>query len=94
MAKGRKTGGGSRKGRPNKISASIREAVAAVFANLGDIEGMTEWARANPTEYYKIAARLIPVEQQITGANGQALAIRVSFVTPAPAGESDSHGCS
>ena len=84
MAKGRKTGGGSRKGRPNKISASIREAVASVFANLGDIDGMTEWARANQTEFYKIAARLIPTEQQITGAGGAALAIRVAFVTAAP----------
>ncbi len=89
MAKGRKTGGGSRKGRPNKISASIREAVAAVFANLGDIDGMTVWAQQNQTEFYKIAARLIPVEQKITGDDDQPLAIRVAFVTPAADASSD-----
>ena len=84
MAIGKKTGGGSRKGRPNKHSATIREAVVAVFANMGDIAGMTAWAQENPTEFYKIASRLIPTEQQITGAGGAALAIRVAFVTAAP----------
>jgi hypothetical protein len=39
-----------------------------VFENIGGVEHLTEWAKANPTEFYKIAARLIPQEMQHFGA--------------------------
>ena len=84
--------GGRKKGTPNKLSLTIKESVLEVFATLGGVDAMADWARANPSEYYKIAARLIPTEQQITGAGGRALLIRVGFVAPsatdAPANDS------
>lgn len=41
MAKGRRTGGGSRKGIPNKVTADVREAMA-IFAR-AHISDMTGW---------------------------------------------------
>ena len=74
--------GGRKKGSRNKITATIKESVLQVFEALDGIDGMAAWARENRTEFYRIAARLIPTEQQITGAGGKALSVRVSFVAP------------
>ena len=63
MAKGKKTGG-RQKGTPNRLSMSVKNAVLETFANLGGVEHMTGWAEENPSEFYRIAARLIP--QQLT----------------------------
>ena len=57
------------RGRPpgakNKLGRSVKENVVAVFARLGGTPAMAEWARDNPTEFYKIYARLIPVEASV-----------------------------
>lgn len=63
MAKGKKTGGRV-KGTPNKVHSSVKNAVIETFNNLGGVEHMTDWAKLNPNEYYKLAARLIPTEIQ------------------------------
>jgi len=62
MAIGKKSGGGSRKGRPNKLTKSVKEAFEIAFNELqGDSEAnLTNWAKENPTEFYKLAAKLIP----------------------------------
>lgn len=59
--KKRKTGGRT-KGTPNKVTTAFKSAVLAAFDNLGGEDGLTAWARENQTEFYKIAARLIPHE--------------------------------
>lgn len=61
MARGVKTGG-RKKGTPNKLTASAREAFAAAFRGLGGSDGLMRWAEENQTEFYKLYARLIPVE--------------------------------
>ena len=53
---------GRRRGTPNKLTASFREAVLTTFENIGGTDGLTTWASENPMEFYKIAARLIPTE--------------------------------
>lgn len=58
-------GGGSRKGKPNKIGRIVKENVIEVFNLLGGVESMVKWARSNKTEFYKLYARLIPTE--VTG---------------------------
>lgn len=64
----RKKTGGRKKGTPNKISLTVKQAVIETFSNLGGIEHMTAWARKQPTEFYRLAGRLIPTE--ITGQGG------------------------
>jgi hypothetical protein len=62
MAIGKKSGGGSRKGSPNKLTKSVKEAFEIAFNELqGDSEAnLTNWAKDNTTEFYKLAAKLIP----------------------------------
>jgi hypothetical protein len=56
----------SRKGIPNKIGASVKSHVIAVFDRIGGREAMAEWAKANLTEFYRLYARLIPSETTTT----------------------------
>ena len=54
--------GGRQRGTPNQVTGAFREAVLHVYKRLGGHAAFLAWARENPTEYYRIAARLIPVE--------------------------------
>ena len=60
--KGREKTGGRRAGIPNKFTGQFREAVQYVYDDIGGHEAFSQWATGNPTEFYKIASRLIPVE--------------------------------
>ena len=62
--KGRDKTGGRRSGTSNRLTGAFREAVQIVYNGLGGHESFLRWARENPTEYYKIAARLIPAEMR------------------------------
>lgn len=59
--KGKKTGGRTA-GTPNKVTSSIKASVLAVFDKIGGDEAFALWASENPTEFYKIASRLVPTE--------------------------------
>lgn len=58
--------GDKKAGRPlgakNKISGAAKENIAAVFVRLGGTAEMARWAKENQTEFYRLYARLIPVE--------------------------------
>lgn len=69
MATGKKTGG-RQKGTPNKLTKSAREAFAAAFDGVGGAPALTRWAKANKTEFFKLYARLIPVEHVGAGGDG------------------------
>lgn len=58
----------SRKGKPNKVGATAKENIIAVFTRLGGTAEMAKWARDNQTEFYKLYGRLIPVEQKVSGS--------------------------
>jgi hypothetical protein len=76
MAKGIKTGG-RKKGTPNKVNASMRAAFHEAFDNLGGVPALVRWAQSEPTEFYKLAARLIPID---VTSNGDSITIeRVTF---------------
>lgn len=66
-------GRGRPKGSPNKVHQSMKQAIADAFEKLGGTDRMVQWAMEDPkhlTEFYKLAARLIPVETNVAGANG------------------------
>lgn len=74
MAKGIKTGG-RKAGTPNKFSGNVKDAIWETFNRLGGVEDMLRWAGENRTEFYKIMARLIPVEH--TGEGGGAVVVEI-----------------
>lgn len=59
--------GGRVKGTPNKATATIKEAITSVYADLQATAGKEHghflaWAKDAPTEFYRLAAKLIPVQ--------------------------------
>lgn len=54
-------------GTPNKLTRTVKETVLAVFNDLQSDPkvNLESWAKNEPTEFYRIAAKLIPTE--ITG---------------------------
>lgn len=75
MAQGKKTGG-RQKGSENKLTGLAKDNIAAVFNRLGGTAGMAAWAEENKTEFYKLYARLIPV--QLTGEGGGPVQARLT----------------
>ena len=71
---GKKTGG-RKKGTPNKVTASARQALSLAFEGIGGVPRLKEWAETNPTEFFKLWGRLIPVE--VSGEDGGAVSLTI-----------------
>jgi len=56
--------GGRQKGTPNKLTRNVKDILQQVFNELqADPEAsLLTWAKNNPAEFYKMAARLIPAD--------------------------------
>jgi len=54
--------GGSRKGIPNKSTVAVKQALQEAFHGIGGVPALTEWARENQGEFYKLYAKLLPTE--------------------------------
>lgn len=64
--KGHPKYGGRQKGGVNKITSSFKELVQSTYETLEENgEGMLKWAKANKTDFYKIASKLIPTEMAV-----------------------------
>jgi len=56
---------GRPKGAQNRLSKSVKETVLEVFQKLqepGSVVSLEEWAQKEPSEFYRIAAKLIPTD--------------------------------
>ena len=55
---------GRQKGTPNHLTKTVKETVMAAFEDLQNDPraNIVAWGKDNPTEFYKIAAKLIPTE--------------------------------
>lgn len=56
----------SRKGIPNNVGADTKQSIISVFGGLGGAEEMLRWAKRNQTEFYKILAKILPKDLDIT----------------------------
>ncbi len=63
-------GPGRPKGSKNRATQAIKEAVLDAFVRIGDVDGLVDWAKDNRTEFYRLAARLIPTETQVNSNGG------------------------
>ena len=52
--------GGRRRGATGKVTRAFREAISTVFDELGGTTHLFTWAKKNPGDFYRIAARLVP----------------------------------
>jgi hypothetical protein len=91
MAKGVKTGGGSRKGSPNKATAAAREAIAAfVDGNAGRLQGWLDEiaAEKGPQAAFDAFSTLLEyhvpklARQEITGKDNGPVKVQIGWMAP------------
>ncbi len=75
MARGYKTGG-RQKGTPNRMTSTAKDAFQLAFDELGGVPAMVEWAKGNQEVFYRLYARLIPMQQEISGPEGEPVEVR------------------
>lgn len=71
MPSGAKPGerrGGRQKGTPNSLTRTVKEQFEDTFRVLQEHKGakLDDWAKDNPTEFYKLASKLIPAQINAT----------------------------
>lgn len=61
-AKGSTKIAGRAKGTPNKLTQTVKDVFTNVFTELQEHPEvkLLEWAKLNPTDFYKLSAKLIP----------------------------------
>lgn len=59
-----KPGPGRPKGSPNKSTTSVKAAFEEAFDKLGGVDALLTWAKDEPREFYKLYAKLLPVQVQ------------------------------
>lgn len=77
MAKGIKTGGGSRKGKPNKLTADLKAIILAAAENAhpeGTLGYLTQQAQTNPNAFMTILGKVLPLT--VAGDPDNPLAVR------------------
>ena len=60
MAKGIKTGGGSRKGRPNKLTADVKGMILAALDKAGGVDYLLEQSQKNPAAFMTLVGKVLP----------------------------------
>jgi len=68
--------GGSRKGVPNKSTTAVKGALAYAYQGIGGHARLCEWADKNPTEFYKLYVKQLPLEH--TGSVGMEWTVNMS----------------
>lgn len=56
---------GRKRGRKNKMTMTIKQAFEEAFRAIGAENGLTKWAEKNPTEFYRLFAKMLPTAAAI-----------------------------
>lgn len=79
---GLRAGAGRPKGSTNKIPRVAKENIIQAFEELGGIEGLVNWAKADPKnqgDFYKIYGRLLPIENNVSGTDGEPISMVITW---------------
>lgn len=81
--------GGRQKGTPNKTTATMKTAIMSVYERLqagtGDPHGhFLKWAEDTPTEFYKLASKLLPIQLAGDEENPLTVVGRIELVPGKP----------
>jgi hypothetical protein len=76
MAKGTKTGGGSRKGVPNKITADVKAMILGALDKAGGENYLIARAQDQPVAFMGLVGKVLPL--QLTGEGGGAIIIQAT----------------
>ena len=73
--KGHPRWGGRQRGTSNKLTTAAKEAIEKAFANIGGVDALTEWARANKDTFYsRVWTKIIPLQ---VGDEGEQLVVKI-----------------
>lgn len=53
-------------GSKNRVSVAAKQAFQEAFDELGGVEALKTWATDNPTDFFKLFSKLIPVDTNVT----------------------------
>lgn len=59
-------GPGRPKGSKNKASVAAKQAFQEAFDGLGGVDALKAWAAENPTDFFKLFSKLIPIDTNVT----------------------------
>ena len=83
---------GSRKGCPNKVTKTLKEAILAAAEEAGGAGGLQSYLvrqaeKKNPASFMALIGKVLPL--QVVGGDGQTEPIRfeITYVQPKPKGE-------
>jgi hypothetical protein len=80
MAKGFKTGGGSRKGCPNKMTRDLKEMIVTAVVLEDGVEYLRKCARENPAAFLALVGRAMPL--QVHGVDDEPVLIVTGIPRP------------
>ena len=79
--RGKKTGGGSRKGIPNKATAELKDMIRLALDRAGGIDYLQNQAVENPTAFLSLLSKTLPRDMTVNGGeNPLVTEIKISYV--------------
>jgi hypothetical protein len=79
-------GKGRPKGSLNKSTVAVKEALSQAFDDLRGVEGLTTWARENPTAFYQLWGKMLPLQ---VGGDPDGVPIKISRIELVALGEKE-----
>lgn len=80
MAKGVKTGGGSRKGVPNKLTADLKAMILGALDKAGGEKYLLTQAQTNPNAFLTLVGKVLPMTVAGDPNNPLAVVTKVALV--------------
>ena len=81
MAKGTKTGGGSRKGVPNKLTKDVKAMILGALDKAGGEQYLLARSADQPVAFMTLVGKVLPL--QLTGEGGGAIIIQATSLDEA-----------
>jgi hypothetical protein len=80
--KGHPRYGGRTKGKPNKVTTAVKEALCLAFEGIGGTAKLIEWGKKekNRAEFYKLWVKILPKEIEVSGNPDHPLEMNVNVI--------------
>lgn len=83
-AKGSPKTGGRQKGTPNKLTSTVKHEFEHAFGEMQKLPDVNlyQWGQSNPTEFYKLASKLIPADLNANLKGAVTVNGTIKFIKP------------
>lgn len=69
--------GGSRKGKPNKATAAIKDMIDQALRKAGGVDYLLKQSKENPTAFMGLVGKILPKDITVGGPGGGSITIEV-----------------